>query len=136
MKALFIIALSLIVTLPGCAHFKPLSSPEAAAQLDENQLCRRGKSTNCNSSQGCKQDKFAVEEIKKRGLIQDWEWPLIEQNKIKRGMSECGLIASWGGLPKINKSVGSWGVRKQYVYKRAGNYVYVRNGVVTSWQSR
>jgi hypothetical protein len=57
----------------------------------------------------------------------------IADKKIKLGMSEQALLCSWGEPPGgVHSSVGSWGVRKQYVY--AGTYVYVENGKVTSWQ--
>jgi len=64
------------------------------------------------------------------------EW--IKNEKIQRGMSECALIASWGEPYYINRSTGSWGVHKRYVYQRVGPwnksiYVYVENGVVNRW---
>ena len=53
-------------------------------------------------------------------------------------MSECALIASWGEPYYINRSTGSWGVHKRYVYQRGGPwnksiYVFVENGVVDRW---
>ncbi|MDH3357190.1 MAG: hypothetical protein OEM06_07005 [Desulfobacteraceae bacterium] len=64
------------------------------------------------------------------------EW--IKNEKIQRGMSECALIASWGEPYFINRSTGSWGVHKRYVYQRGGPwnksiYVFVENGVVDRW---
>jgi len=40
---------------------------------------------------------------------------------------------SWGPPKDINKSVGSWGVREQWVYGD-GQYLYFKNGKLTSWQ--
>jgi|CXWL01.1.fsa_nt_gi hypothetical protein len=58
---------------------------------------------------------------------------LISSGKIKLGISECQLYASWG-LPKDqNRTVGSWGVHIQHIYG-SGSYVYTQNGRVTSWQ--
>jgi len=81
-------------------------------------------------------------EAQRRGLITGEESRLIQQNKIARGMSERALVISWGKPRRINTSTGSWGTRKQYVYggfygkyiSTKANYVYVRNGVVDSWQ--
>lgn len=50
------------------------------------------------------------------------------------GMSECTLVASYGYPDDINRSVGAWGHKEQYVYKALGTYVYITNGKVTSWQ--
>lgn len=59
---------------------------------------------------------------------------LINKQSIKLGVSECQLYASWGFPNDQNKSVGSWGVHIQHVYKRSETYVYTENGKVTSWQ--
>ena len=58
---------------------------------------------------------------------------LITGKKIKTGMSECELYASWGLPDSQHRSVGSWGVHTQNIYV-GGNYVYTENGRVTSWQ--
>ena len=39
---------------------------------------------------------LAQQEIIKRGLFSDTDWKLIQQGKIKLGMSECGLLAAYG----------------------------------------
>lgn len=80
-----------------------------------------------------------LEEAKSRGLFTDEEIKLIKEKKIRIGMSEEALIASWGSPRKVNRSVGRYGVHKQYVYgSHSGystpTYVYVENGKVTSWQ--
>ena len=72
------------------------------------------------------------------------EWEAIEARTVFLGMSEFALICSWGypipfGGGAINESVGSWGTKRQYVYRRGSyskpQYVYVENGKVTSWQN-
>jgi len=65
------------------------------------------------------------------------EWALAERQMIQRGMSECALLASWGIPNKVNRSVGVWGVYKQYVYRgyRLSSYAYVENGRVSGWQN-
>ena len=65
---------------------------------------------------------------------------LIEEGQIKIGMSKEQILASWGTPDKVNKNVGSWGVIEQWIYEGyiseygISYYVYVENGVVTSWQ--
>jgi len=65
---------------------------------------------------------------------ENWEWDLIENEKIRVGMSKCGLLASWGKPGRINRS--SHGPA-QWVYGGSGNrsYVYVRGGKIKSWQN-
>ena len=77
---------------------------------------------------------------------------LALDEKIQLGMPESWLYLSWGRPHDINKSIGPWGVHKQLVFRvygttywPAGNssvnynvyndhYVYIENGVVSSWQ--
>ncbi len=54
--------------------------------------------------------------------------------EFKMGESECQLYAAWGFPDSQNRSVGSWGVHTQHVYRDFGTYVYTENGRVTSWQ--
>lgn len=35
-------------------------------------------------------------ELIRRGALTAEEWKLVEQHQIRIGMSECGLVASWG----------------------------------------
>lgn len=48
------------------------------------------------------------------------------------GMSKEMVRASLGEPIDVNRSVGSWGTHEQWVYDAL--YVYVENGIVTSWQ--
>lgn len=57
---------------------------------------------------------------------------LILSEKIKIGMSECELYASWGYPKNRNRTVGSWGVHIQHVYD--ATYVYTKNGRIDSLQ--
>lgn len=78
-------------------------------------------------------DEAAVlEEVKRRKITVNQK--LVEGEKLKMGMSDCELLASWGYPEDINRSVGSWGTHVQYVYRSLKTYVYTRNGKVTSWQ--
>ncbi len=58
----------------------------------------------------------------------------IRSKEIRMGMSECELYASWGHPNSQNRTVGSWGVHIQHVYRDFRSYVYTENGRVTSWQ--
>jgi hypothetical protein len=56
----------------------------------------------------------------------------IMAKKIWLGMTSEMAIESWGRPSDINKTVGSWGVHEQWVYR--DTYLYFENGVLTSWQ--
>ncbi len=60
---------------------------------------------------------------------------LIRSGKIKIGMTECELLASWGYPHDKHENVGRWGVHIQHVFGNFGPYVYTENGRVTSWQN-
>lgn len=55
------------------------------------------------------------------------------------GMNKDEVIMSWGFPRDINKSVGSWGVHEQWVYRTYDyitlGYFYFENGVLTSWSN-
>lgn len=69
--------------------------------------------------------------------LTDYEFKMIFERKIYKGMREAVLYASWGYPDYTNRSVGSWGTSNQLVYRTGAysNYVYVENGRVTSWQT-
>lgn len=122
--------------LSGCAGSPAriaMMSQEELKSVDSHDLCF---AYDMNHSEEIKA------ELKRRDAIPEKEWALIDQNKINIGMSELGLVCSWGGVGlygSVNKSVGSWGVHKQWVYRAcrscSANYVYTENGKVKSWQN-
>lgn len=70
---------------------------------------------------------------------------LVQACATRNGMSSGGSVrigmlpedvrlCGWGQPEKVNRSVGSWGVHEQWVY-RGGNYLYIKNGKVDSWQN-
>jgi hypothetical protein len=63
---------------------------------------------------------------------------LVSRGMIRQGMTRAQVQASWGRPLDINRSVGSWGTREQWVYGDARytdpKYVYFRNGRCTGWQ--
>lgn len=67
-------------------------------------------------------------------IFTEKERTAIKNKQFFIGMSRLALIKSIGEPDDINETVGSWGVHEQFVYPRYDLYVYLENGVVTSWQ--
>lgn len=57
----------------------------------------------------------------------------IRKGEITIGMLPLQVFASWGYPNDINKTTGAWGTHEQWVYEN--QYVYFRNGTLTSWQN-
>ena len=53
---------------------------------------------------------------------------------LKIGMSETTVKKKLGEPDKINTSTGSYGVHEQWIYERKSMYIYIENGILTSWQ--
>lgn len=57
-----------------------------------------------------------------------------EEGYVRLGMSVQDVVScGWGEPESRNRTVGSWGTHEQWVYGK-GNYLYIKNGRVTSWQ--
>lgn len=83
----------------------------------------------CKSSQTERVSRF---------LKQFPEWSdetigVVACRRIQMGMDAAQVRAALGAPDDINRSVGSFGVHEQWVYD--GIYVYLEDGVVTSWQN-
>lgn len=106
--AVFAVALPVLMT--GCASLE-----------EEFELQRHGG--------------FRLDEC--RDLLNDSDYQLVVQKRIRIGMTETGLLCSWGTPVEINRDVSAYGVSKQFVYS-AGEYdeiyVYVENGIIDGWQ--
>ena len=130
------LACFIMFILIGCAGPSSQISRMDSSQLKsvpDQQLLRAIKSPSARNL-------TLLTEAKRRGWLTDREINLINNEKIGIGMSEQALIYSWGKPHKINKSVGSYGTHKQYVYGcysqySRPTYVYVKNGSVTGWQN-
>lgn len=59
---------------------------------------------------------------------------VIKAETMHIGMDQCTLYASWGTPHRQNRSVGPWGIHLQLIYGDHGPYVYLKNGIVTSFQ--
>lgn len=59
---------------------------------------------------------------------------LRNAGEVRLGMSSSDAkMCGWGEPKDVNRSVGSWGIHEQWVYG-VGSYLYIKNGVVASWQ--
>lgn len=59
----------------------------------------------------------------------------VANREIVMGMIPGMVVASLGKPDAINKSVGSWGVKEQWVYRKYDSYLYFKNDVLASWQT-
>ena len=124
------------LSLTSCA-----GSPLHIATMSPEKLKTANSWTLCNAYAITDSEDVRIE-LQRRGEMSLNDWGGIIMNKIHIGMSELALVCSWG-YPNIwgsvNKSVGSWGVHKQYVYRSCryckGQYVYIENGKITSWSN-
>jgi hypothetical protein len=125
-------ALVIVATLTGCA-----GSPASIGMKSPEALKAESATALCNAYAFSKSQK-ARAELERRGALSPEEWQLAEEEKIKAGMSELALVCSWGMPRDINETVTATTSFKEYVYREnqgaKGQYVYVRNGQVTSWQ--
>ena len=134
MKIRLLVYLQLVFLL-GCA-----GSPMHLSQMDRNQLTTVTDDQLIRAiGSDLTRNNLMFDEVKARKLLSDEEIDLVKSKEIRLGMSEKALLASWGTPTKTNKSVSSFGVRKQFVYGTfskysSPTYVYVENGKVTSWQ--
>jgi hypothetical protein len=67
--------------------------------------------------------------IKKYG---EKDYSKMKQGYYWIGMNKEMATISLGTPNKVNRTVGAWGVREQWVYET--NYLYFENGVLTSYQ--
>lgn len=119
------------------AEAETKSAPGRLRKLDSDSFCAlygkhiRGISLN-GYSHVIGLGKLFSAEANRRNVNVDKA--LVKAERIKIGIGRCSLVASWGQPQDINQSVGTWGSHSQFVYGNFGPYVYVRNGVVDSFQ--
>jgi len=58
----------------------------------------------------------------------------IEKREPLLGMGLCAIAAALGRPSRMNRTVGRFGEHYQLVYANPRRYVYLENGLVTSWQ--
>lgn len=57
----------------------------------------------------------------------------IQNGEVILGMSKAQAEIVLGKPPKVHQSVGSWGVREEWVY--SGYIYFFENGILTAWQN-
>ena len=133
MKILLIILIT--ITLAACTGIpSPLSNEYTAFRvrnMDDAELCVAYAES---------APEIIAKEIAARDLISASEQQLIDQGKLKKGMSECAMILSLGGVGpygKVDELITGMRHYKQYVQRNCDScdplYVIVENGRVLSW---
>jgi hypothetical protein len=95
---------------------------QAVGQMPTEEICR---------TYGNTRYKSARTELERRRALSGEEWTLVDQRKVKIGMSEIALLCSLGST-EVNRTVTAAGTHKQYVY--SGRNVYVEDGTVVGFQ--
>lgn len=72
------------------------------------------------------------DELRRRDVLSQSEWSLVNQHQLAIGMSETALLCSLGRT-SVNRTIVGDHTRKQYVYRQR-LYVYVEDGKVTGIQ--
>jgi len=73
-----------------------------------------------------------IRELQRRGALTQAQRKRIEEGKLNIGDSELMIYAVLGEPEDINRTVGSFGEHKQWVYP--SQLIYTENGKVTGWQ--
>ena len=123
--------------LIGC-----VGSPYQTAQLNRAQLTEISDYQLLGSlSNTAFRNEMMFNEAKARGLLTDSDIRLAKKGKLKKGMTENTLIATWGHPLQIK--IDSWQSEtiKQYIYGfdtkySSQTYVIVNRGTVRSWHTK
>ncbi len=123
--------------LIGCA-----GSPYQIAQMDQAQLSQVSDYDLLGSlSNIAVRTDMMFAEAKSRGLLTDSDIRIVKKGKLKKGMTENTLIATWGQPLQIK--IDSWQSEtiKQYRYGfntkySSETYVIVNRGTVRSWHTK
>jgi hypothetical protein len=78
------------------------------------------------------EDLFTESDPRKEYKWSASTWKLIEEGKVKIGMSREQVRLSWGEPKDINSTITRRGTSEQWVY--SGNYLYFENGKLTTIQ--
>lgn len=81
--------------------------------------------------------RASQQEMERRKLLTPEEWTLAAQQRIQKGMSQCGLYASWGKPLREYRSEQDGNVRIRHVYHIGWSMrpasVFTTNGKVDAW---
>ena len=117
-------------------------SPYQLSKMDQAQLSQVSDYELLGSlSNTAVRNELMFNETKKRRLITDGDIRLIKKRKLKKGMSENALIATWGHPVRIKTDSWKSQVIKQYIYGfetkySSETYVIVNQGTVRSWHTK
>ncbi|MDH5393944.1 MAG: hypothetical protein OEY11_12215 [Gammaproteobacteria bacterium] len=127
-----IISLLTATLITACA-----GSPMRISFMSDQEIKAERSGNLCNAYALNRSDRVRAELIR-RNEITDEEWKVIDNKKIRIGISELALVCSWGAPTRINNQASRHGSSKQYVYRQGysgrGQFVYIRQGKVSSWQ--
>jgi len=73
------------------------------------------------------------EELVRRDALTPSDWSLVDRREIAIGMSECGLLASWGVPTQVRRNVTAAGEEVQFIYP--GRRVLVAGGQVRAFRT-
>ena len=130
-----LVGICLSVIVAGCA-----GSPYQTSRMDSEELAVIPDKQLMQALENhlSRNDEILNEALKRGWLLED-DLPLIKEKRMAIGMSERALILAFGQPSRINESIGSWGVHKEYIYGWVGpdsrtTHVYLENGQVSRWQ--
>ena len=124
---------SMLFSIAAVAKEKYETSPVYFANLKDTQLClKAGKIYRGIKNQESDIFKNMEAEINKRKLINKDHLAWIFKKTLNIGANECEMLAALGLPDNVNRTVSTNHINKQYIY--GGNYIYIEDGLVTSWQ--
>ena len=114
--------------LAGCASLAP-----SLDDMSADQLCAYYRSPSIYHDKGAIMSKLLV-----RGILKASDFPDIDRNQVRVGMSRCEVYASWGRPGDISTYSSALGRSEVLTYYRTGLYgpeigslVYMQNGQVS-----
>jgi len=118
------------VLLSACA-----GSPAHITSLSDSDLATQKPADLCNAFAHTKSNRLKYE-LNNRQLFTANEWILINNKRVRVGMSELAVICARGYPTKINNTVTEQGAVKQYIYRgySKSQYIYISKGKVTAFQ--
>jgi hypothetical protein len=120
--------------------------PKAALKTENEVLENKKVMREKEIADSIRSDKYYKEELQRK--VQDY---MIRKERLSKkygteiankilnesiwlGMTDAMALESWGVPDANNRSVGSWGVHEQWVYRKKNTNLYFENGKLTSWQ--
>ena len=139
MKSNLLFGIALTSMLMGCATLAPpdiskMSIADVCVEYNRNLYIENITAVGTLLT-GARYDGRYAAEIERRSFFSEGEKQLIREQKVQMGMRSELLRCIFGYPSDINRTVTQYGTSEQWVFRNSGWYVYVENGVVTSWQN-